>query len=397
MDSNDSSANTTITFGDNAAPAHTTSEDEHVTASSSSDGKGKKSAEKRRQDIFRRQEMRKESRSRPSVSGSSQCNPGVRSSSATSSTRRVISENVKKKPGDSTPPTRRSPRGSPNAPAQSSNDASGVPHGSPPRDLPHGQPHGVDIRTVEELQAKLAEMAQEDEGATLRILQLERERDNALALVRHVHERHQTEHHQQEAQRHMYERYLQASEHEMRLQQVQAQELRDEAAQAVLQIGQQSQGEMFDMAKEYERITQMIHQKAVENSALRADLRLAEQLMMDNKEEIELSRSQEVFLATENMQTKQSAQAEEQYAKNAIQELRRVRGIASEEVAAERERVAQMEAQQRPLLPSLHEEIVHLRSELHVQGSELRVTRSELHAASARSSEWERGKFGRIS
>ena len=52
MDSNDSSANTTITFGDNAAPAHTTSEDEHVTASSSSDGKGKKSAEKRRQDIY---------------------------------------------------------------------------------------------------------------------------------------------------------------------------------------------------------------------------------------------------------------------------------------------------------------------------------------------------------
>ena len=242
---------------------------------------------------------------------------------------------------------------------------------------------------MEELQAKLAEMRQEDEGATLRILQLERERDNALALARHVHERHQSEHHQQEAQRQMYERYLQVSEHEIRLQQVQAQELRDEAAQAILQIGQQSQGEMFDMAKEYERITQMIHQKAVENSALRADLRLAEQLMMDTKEEVEMSKNQEIFLATENRQTKQSVKMEEQYAKNVIQESRRIREIASEEVAAEKERFAQLEAHQRPILPSLHEEIVHLRSELHVQGSELRATKSELHAASARSSDWE--------
>ena len=121
-------------------------------------------------------------------------------------------------------------------------------------DLPHGQPRGVDILTVEELQAKLAEMTQEDEGATIRILQLERERDNALALVRHVHERHQSEHQQQEAQRQMHQRYLQMSEHEVHIQQVQAQELRDEAAQAVMQIGQQSQGEMFDMAKEYQRM-----------------------------------------------------------------------------------------------------------------------------------------------
>ena len=42
MDSNDSSANTTITFGDAAVPAQTTSGDEHLTVSSSSDGKGKK-------------------------------------------------------------------------------------------------------------------------------------------------------------------------------------------------------------------------------------------------------------------------------------------------------------------------------------------------------------------
>ena len=250
MDSNDSSANTTITFGDAAAPAAATSDEEHMTVSSSSEDKSKKSAEKRRQDLFRRQETRKESRSHPGPTGSSQRTPGARSTSATSS-RRVITDSVKKKSGESTPPTRKSPRGSPSAPQASSRDeARGVPHGSPQRDLLYGQSHGVDARTVEELQAKLAEMTQEDEGATLRIMQLERERDNALALVRHVHERHLSEIQQQEARQQLRKRHLQVSEQEIRVQQEQAQELRNEATQAVLQIGQQSQGEMFDMAKE---------------------------------------------------------------------------------------------------------------------------------------------------
>ena len=203
MDSNDSSANTTITFGDAAAPAAATSDDEHMTMSSSFEDKSKKSAEKRRQDLFRRQEMTKESRSRPSATGSSQRIPGARSTSVTSS-RRVITDSVKKKSGESTPPTRKSPRGSPSAPQTLSRDeARGVPHGSPQRDLLYGQSHGVDARTVEELQAKLAEMTQKDEGATLRIMQLERERDNALALVRHVHERHLSEIQQHET-RHSY-------------------------------------------------------------------------------------------------------------------------------------------------------------------------------------------------
>ena len=389
MDSNDSSANTTITFGDAAAPAAATSDEEHMTVSSSSEDKSKKSAEKRRQDLFRRQEMRKESRSRPSAAGSSQRTPGARSSSATSP-RKVITDSVKKKTGESTPPTRKSPRGSPNAPQASSKDeARGVPHGSPQRDLLYGQSHGVDARTVEELQAKLAEMTQEDEGATLRIMQLERERDNALALVRHVHERHLSEIQQQEARQQLRERHLQASEQEIRVQQEQAQELRNEATQAVLQIGQQSQGEMFDMAKEYQKITQMMHHKAAENSALRSDLRFAEQLMMDAKEAMERSEAQESFAVNENHQSRQTLFMEEQRAQTAAQEFQNLREIASEEISAERQRFNQLEASQRPILPSLHEEIVSLRTEVNVQNNELRATKAELHVASARSSEWE--------
>ena len=71
------------------------------------------------------------------------------------------------------------------------------------------------------------------------------------------------------------------------------------------------------------------------------------------------------------------------------QEFQRLREVAAEEITAEREKCANLEANQRPILPSLHEEIMHLRQEVHAQHSELRVTRSELHAASARSSEWE--------
>ena len=242
---------------------------------------------------------------------------------------------------------------------------------------------------MEELQAKLAEMTQEDEGATLRIMQLERERDNALALVRHVHERHLSEI-QQHAMKHGSNCVNQASEHQIRTQQEQAQELRDEATHAILQIGQQSQGEMFDMAKEYQKITQMMHQKAAENSALRSDLRFAEQLMMEAKEAMERSEAQESFAVNEIQQSKQAMFMEEQRrAQAANQEFQRIREVFSGEVTAERERFAQFEANQRPILPSLHEEIVSLRTEVNVQNSELRSAKAELHVAPARSSEWE--------
>ena len=47
------------------------------------------------------------------------------------------------------------------------------------------------------------------------------------------------------------------------------------------------------------------------------------------------------------------------------------------------------EASQRPILPSLHEEIMSLWTEISAQNSELRATKAELHVAFARSSEWE--------
>ena len=220
---------------------------------------------------------------------------------------------------------------------------------------------------MKELQAKLAEMTQEDEGATLRIIQLERERDNALALVRHVHERHLSEIHQQEARQQLRERHLQVSEQEIRVQQEQAQELRNEATQAVLQIGQQSQGEMFDMAKEYQKITQMMHHKAAENSALRSDLRFAEQLMMEAKEAMERSEAQEAFAVNEIQHSKHALFLEEQRAQATNQEFQRLRDIASEEITVERQRYDQLEVSQRPILPSLHEEIVSLRTEISAQ------------------------------
>ena len=170
------------------------------------------------------------------------------------------------------------------------------------------------------------------------------------------------------------------------MRQEQAQELRNEATLAVLQTGQQSQGEMFDMAKEYQKITQMMQHKAAENSALRSDLRFAEQLMMDAKEAMERSEAQESFAVNESQQSKQALFIEEQRAQATNQECQRLREIASEEITAERQRYVQLEASQRPILPSLHEEIVSLRTEVSVQNSELRA---ELRVASARSSEWE--------
>ena len=133
----------------------------------------------------------------------------------------------------------------------------------------------------------------------MRIIELEKERDCALALVQHVHERDQSEAQQLELRQQLYERHIQASENEIRQQQAHALALRGEAAQAVLHVGQQSQGEMFDMAKECHRLTQMMHQKATGNAALQSDLMLAEQLMLEAKEAVKLSESREAFIADE--------------------------------------------------------------------------------------------------
>ena len=111
--------------------------------------------------------------------------------------------------------------------------------------------------------------------------------------------------------------------------------------------------------------------------------------MMDSKEAMDKSVSQESYLVTENNQVVQKAKMEEQHARDVMLESRRLRELAAEEVNAERQRYAQLEAHQRPVLPSLHEEIMYLRTELNVQNNELRTARSELHVASARSSEWE--------
>ena len=125
------------------------------------------------------------------------------------------------------------------------------------------------------------------------------------------------------------------------MQQEQVQELRNEATQAVLQIGQQSQGEMFDMAKEYQKITQMMHHKAAENSALRSDLRFAEQLMMDAKEAMERSEAQESFAVNESQQSKQALFIEEKRAQATNQEFQKLREIAFEDITAERQRYVQ--------------------------------------------------------
>ena len=61
-----------------------------------------------------------------------------------------------------------------------------------------------------------------------------------------------------------------------------------------------------------------------------------------------------------------------------MQELHRLKELASEEVTAEKEKVALLEAyaQQRPTLSGLHKEVTQLRHELHAQNNDLRMTKS---------------------
>ena len=63
---------------------------------------------------------------------------------------------------------------------------------------------------------------------------------------------------------------------------------------------------------------------------------------------MERSENQESFIAGENQQTKQAFIQEEQRTRSMAQEFQRLREVAAEEITVERQKYAQLEANQRP-------------------------------------------------
>ena len=169
--------------------------------------------------------------------------------------------------------------------------------------------HNEEIRqheaTIAMLNARVSQMTQwirqfdqEDQGSTMRIEELERQRDMMSSAMAHVNQTHQRSMNEyahvlnrveeaSSAEHHRDEETAEALHHQLG-------HLRSEASHNFAQYEQRVQGEGHNMAKEYQKLTDELHEQARETLRLKLDAsnNLAAATIM--REKIEMIRAEEL-------------------------------------------------------------------------------------------------------
>ena len=134
-------------------------------------------------------------------------------------------------------------------------------------------------------------MSQEDPGATLRIEELERQRDFLKDAMRHINQVHMKSRGEyelavfklQEAGQQQRMRDREANESLL----MQLNHLRSEAATGYVQLEEQAQGEGLNMAREYEKLTNELNEMARENMQLKAAKSSSEAFIQKMKDKLQ--------------------------------------------------------------------------------------------------------------
>ena len=198
--------------------------------------------------------------------------------------------------------------------------------------------HQEDVQRHEEiamsLLARMNEMVQEDQGSTMRIEELERQRDllsNAMGHVNQVHQKSLDDHYRgiekiEEAShaQHQRDEELATSLHQELVQ------LRSDAAQAFTNMEQQAQGEGQQLAMEYRRLVDELNQKAHETLQFKMEASQNLSSMAIMKEQMELMKNEENAMRDEA--TKRMS-----YLESGARELRREEFAKSETMLRLRE------------------------------------------------------------
>ncbi|CAE7454150.1 unnamed protein product [Symbiodinium microadriaticum] len=167
--------------------------------------------------------------------------------------------------------------------------------------------HQEDIQRHEEiamsLLAQMNEMVQEDQGSTLRIEELERQRDllrNAVEHVNRVHQNSLGDHFRgieriEEASQaqHLRDEELATSLHQ------ELGQLRSDAAQTFANIEQQAQGEGQQLAMQYQRLVDELNQKAHETLQFKSEASQNSYAMAIMKEQMRLMKNEETTMRDE--------------------------------------------------------------------------------------------------
>ena len=228
-------------------------------------------------------------------------------------------------------------------------------------------------------------MKQEDEGSEIRIHELERQRDTACLAMRHMNQVNQGMRNDFElAMTRINEQSHAQRQHDHLVAEELAQRLhqeRNEAALSLVQLEERAQGDGITMAREYERITSELHERARENLQLRAGMADSEHIMMTMKEHLQLVRNEEAIVAGDVMNVRASGIREQQSLRECLGEEEEFRSMAVRRMQKAEDQLRHVEDNAKQALPTMHEELNELRRALRLQEDMHARTRSELEAA----------------
>ena len=236
------------------------------------------------------------------------------------------------------------------------------------------------------LVAKLNEMAQEDQGSTMRIEELERQRDMLRSAVEHVNRVHQSslEDHVRSIERieeashvqHLRDEELATSLHQ------ELGQLRNDAARVFSSFEQQAQGEGQQLAMEYQRLVDELNQKAHENLQFRTEASQNLFAVAVMKEQMGLMKSEENALREEASKRVSDMESGAQNLRNRLDQEEFAR---SETMSRLRQAEAAALQARDMLLPALHGELGEIRQRLkqqeEVQARSQQAWKQEIEAA----------------
>eukprot|EP00439_Symbiodinium_sp_Y106_P074339 s2151_g14.t1 len=158
---------------------------------------------------------------------------------------------------------------------------------------------------IQSLVAEMRELQQEDEGSEMRIQELERQRDTACQVMRHMNNVNlEMKNNFQLAMTRITEESQAQRQHDHMIAGELAQQLhqeRNEAAQGLVQLEERAQGDGMLMAREYEKLTTELHERAIENLHLRAGMAESEHVVISMREHLQLARNEENTVADDAM------------------------------------------------------------------------------------------------
>ena len=158
---------------------------------------------------------------------------------------------------------------------------------------------------IQSLVAEMRELQQEDEGSEMRIQELERQRDTACQVMQHMNNvNREMEDNFQLAIARITEESQAQRQHDHMIAEELAQRLhqeRNEAAQGLVQLEERAQGDGMLMAREYEKLTTELHERAKENLHLRAGMAESEHAVISMRERLLLAKNEENTVADDAM------------------------------------------------------------------------------------------------